>query len=91
MPNTDKELTVEECLAELREMFPNRVIDVLRQYGVYQTLAQDSPQVYDFWRVVVYDRMATTRTAGIVGNIKVEAPTLREAMNQVRRWKESQQ
>lgn len=24
MPNPDKELTVEECLAELREMFPDK-------------------------------------------------------------------
>lgn len=28
MPNPDKELTVEECLAELREMFPDRTVRI---------------------------------------------------------------
>lgn len=48
---------VEEALNELRETFPDKVVDVKHWHGGYQTRAQDEATLYDYWDVMIYEGM----------------------------------
>lgn len=80
MPNPDKELTVEECLVELREMWPNCTLEIVTRVstGFYKP-----PERRFDIGVISTDYMFNERVDG--------AASLDEAMAQFRAWKEYQQ
>lgn len=81
--STDKELTVEECLAELREMYPDcfRRVEMLAVQTPDGLLHEGSG-----WHVSVYreENRPLNWDAGECGK------TLAEAMQKVRDWKSQQ-
>lgn len=76
MPNPDKELTVEECLAELREMFPSTTLQVDASAWHWTKDGEAADSETEAKVVVGFDESKT-----------FYAVTLGEAMAQVREWK----
>lgn len=70
---SNKDLTVEEALKELRELFPTNELFIVELI--------DNRIEPPEWYISIYSQPS---------NCKVSGPTLSEAMDQVRKWKESQ-
>lgn len=78
MPKTDNKPTVEECITELRGMFPDRCISLTWSIGI---AAGQQVSVH-----LINPESNGTNW----GDKRFSAPTLDEAMARVRAWKESQ-